>query len=97
MILKRKTIVLQVLKTLHSTKQFNLASQFLHQRFRVMLMAICFLCTITLLTASYFVIHNSIHRVNVVVGLLDTADFIDCFVRFWLMCHISDRMRQAVD
>lgn len=93
---KRGSVAQEMLETLFSMKQLNVASHFLQWRFRIMLTAISFLSAVTLLTASYYIIDNSIHRKIKVVALWDAADIIDSILRLWLVCHTSDSMRKAV-
>lgn len=93
---KREWMAGKILKTLCSTKQLNSASCFLHECFALILLATCLLTTMALLTSSYFFITNLNGGRNKLLTLWDAISTLNAFFSFWLMCHISDRMRQAV-
>lgn len=93
---KREWMAGEILKTLCSTKQLNSASCFLHRCFALILLATCLLTSIVLLTSSYFFIVNFNGGRNKLLTLWDGISALNAFINFCLMCHISDRMRQAV-
>ncbi len=80
---------------LRSLKQLYLAADLLHRHFTTILMVNCFLAFITMFTSAYYVI-ELIQSGHVVVVCWDASDIIDSFIRFWLICHTSDQIRQTV-
>ena len=85
----------QTFEILSSLKQIYYASDLLHHRFSTMLMANCFFSLIVMLTSSYYVIEYK--DKTILIPCWDGLDFLDSFIRFCLVCHASDRMREAVN
>ncbi|EFX89765.1 hypothetical protein DAPPUDRAFT_346895 [Daphnia pulex] len=79
---------------LRSLKQLYLAADLLHRQFSTILMVNCFLAFITMLTSSYYVIEFS-QLGYVVIVCWEASHVVDSFVRFWLICHTSDRIRES--
>ena len=80
---------------LRSLKQLYLAADLLHRHFSTILMVNCFMTFITMLTTTYNVI-EFFQRGNMVLFCWDSSDVMDSFIRFCLICHTSDRIREAV-
>ena len=85
----------QTFEILSSLKQIYYASDLLHHRFSTMLMANCFFSLIVMLTSSYYVIEYK--DKTILIPCWDGLDVLDSFIRFCLVCHASDRMREAVN
>ena len=81
---------------LQTLKQLYLAEDLLHRHFSTILMLYCFMAFITMLTSAYYVIEFIQSGQSMVVVCWDSSDVIDSFIRFWLICHTSDRIREAV-
>ena len=79
---------------LQSLKQLYLAADLLHRHFSTILMVNCFVTFTTMFTATYFVIEFIPSGYAVV--FLDSSDVVDSFIRFWLICHTSDLIRETV-
>ncbi|EFX89767.1 hypothetical protein DAPPUDRAFT_310195 [Daphnia pulex] len=91
----RTAVAQRTFSNLRSLKQLYLASDLLHRHFSTILMANCFQTFITMLTSSYYVI-ESFRKGYWVYFCLDGSDVLDAFVRFWLICHTSDRIRETI-
>lgn len=85
----------QALVVLRSLEQLYSATNFLHRRFRLVLMANCCLIFIVMLTSAYYAI-DSFSKSLIVVGFWSISNVLDPFTRFLAMCHISDQIRIAV-
>lgn len=85
----KTSVLLQPLKPLF------LAISLLHRHLNAVLMINCFLAFISMLTCSYYSIEH-IREGRVIAACWDVTDIVDSFARYWAMCHISDRMREAV-
>lgn len=92
---QNSAIAKQTFVMLRSLKAFPLAIELLHHHFNTMLMANCFLDFIIMLTSSFYLIEYFGDGLSM-AACWDVMDVIDSFVRFWLVCHISDKMRKAV-
>jgi hypothetical protein len=80
---------------LRSLKQLNLAADLLHRHFSTILIVNCFLTLTMMFCAIYYVI-EFIPSGYVAAVCLDSSDFVDYFIRFWLICHTSDLIRETV-
>jgi hypothetical protein len=78
------------------TKQLYLAADLLHRHFSTILMLNCFMAFITMFIYAYYVIEFIQSGLSMIVVFWDSSDVIESFVRFWLICHTSDRIREAV-
>ena len=92
---KNNTNIQRIFDILQSLKQLYLAADLLHRHFSTILMVNCFMTFITMLTTTYNVI-DFFQRGNMVLFCWDSSDVIDSFIRFCLICHTSDRIREAV-
>ncbi len=90
-----QTVAQRTFAHLRSLKQLYLAADLLHRHFSTILVVNCFLTFITMLTSSYYVI-EFIQRGYVVIVCWEVSTVLDSFVRFWLICHTSDRIRETV-
>jgi hypothetical protein len=45
---------------------------------------------------SFYYLIELFERGYVVVACWEVSDVLDSFVRFWLICHTSDRIRETV-
>ena len=79
---------------LRSLKQLNLAADLLHRHFSTILIVNCFLTLTMMFCAIYYVIEFIPSGYAVV--FLDSSDVVDSFIRFWLICHTSDLIRETV-
>jgi len=89
------TVAQRTFANLRSLKQLYVATDLLHRHFGTMLAVNCFFTFITMITSSYYVIEY-LKNGYVVVVCWDASDVLDSFVRFWLICHTSDRIREIV-
>ncbi|KAI9557572.1 hypothetical protein GHT06_017400 [Daphnia sinensis] len=81
--------------TLRSLKQLYSAAELLHHRFSTMLMINSCSALINMFSASYYSI-ESLRQGDMVMLFRDSSDMIAFFViRFWLMCHTADRIRET--
>ena len=80
---------------LGSLKKLYEAADLLHHHFSTILAVNCFLTFVTMLTSSYYAI-EFIQRGYVVIVCWEGSDVLDAFIRFWLICHTSDRIRETV-
>jgi hypothetical protein len=81
---------------LRSLKQLYLAADLLYRHFSTILMLDCFMAFIKMFTSAYYVIEFIQSGNSMVVIFWDASDVIDSFIRFWLICHTSDRIRESV-
>ncbi len=81
---------------LRTLKQLYLAADLLHRHFSTILMLNCFMAFITMFIYAYYVIEFIQSGLSMIVVFWDSSDVIESFVRFWLICHTSDRIREAV-
>ena len=94
-VIKCQIITQRTFGILLSLKQLYLAADLLHRHFSTILMVNCFMTFITMLTTTYNVI-EFFQRGNMVLFCWDSSDVMDSFIRFCLICHTSDRIREAV-
>jgi hypothetical protein len=80
---------------LGSLKKLYEAADLLHHHFSTILAVNCFLTVVTMLTSSYYVI-EFFKSGRLIPLCWDASDVLDSFVRFWLICHTSDRIRETV-
>lgn len=85
----------RTIEALQPLKQLYLATKVLHQRFSAMLMANCYITSLFILTSTYYVI-DYIRASKVLVTCWDASFVVDSFIRFWVICHGADRVRDAV-
>ena len=85
----------QTFVILQYLRQLYFATHLLYRRFSAMLLASCFSSFLTMLTSSYYLI-ESIKSKYVVVSCLDGFNVFDSFVRFFLICYTTDRIRKSV-
>jgi hypothetical protein len=90
-----RTAVQRTFSNLRYLKQLFLAADLLHRHFSTVLAINCFLTFVTMLTSSYYII-LFYKRGNVVVFCWGCSDVIEAFLRFWLICHTSDQIRETV-
>jgi hypothetical protein len=81
--------------SLQSLKKLYEAADLLHHHFSTILAVNCFLTVVTMLTSSYYAI-EFIQRGYVVIVCWEGSDVLDAFIRFWLICHMSDQIRESV-
>lgn len=93
---KTSAIVQQTVVVLRSLKSLYLATAMLYRSLSFLLLANCFISVIIMFTSSYYAIEFLENRNTILVGSWDAIDVIDSFVRFWLVCHVSDRVRKTV-
>ena len=94
-VIPSQIIVHRTLTNLRSLKQLYLAADLLHRHFSTILAVNCFLTFVIMFTSFYYSI-EFIHRGYVVIVCWAGSDVLDCFVRFWLICHTSDQIRETV-
>jgi hypothetical protein len=94
-VIPSRTVAQRTFSNLRSLKQLYLAADLLHRHFSTILVVNCFLTFITMLTSSYYVIEFS-QRGFVAIVCWEASHVLDSFVRFWLICHTSDRIRESV-
>ena len=94
-VIKCQIITQRTFGILLSLKQLYLAADLLHRHFSTILMVNCFVTFLTMFTATYFVI-EFIPSGYVPMVFLDSSDVVDSFIRFWLICHTSDLIRETV-
>lgn len=80
---------------LRSLTQLYSAAELLHHRFSTMLMINSCSTLISMFSASYYLI-ESFRQGDMIMLCRDSSDMITSFIRFWLMCHTADRIREAV-
>jgi hypothetical protein len=90
-----RTAVQRTFSNLRSLKQLYMAADLLHRHFSTVLAINCFHTFVTMLTSSYYII-LFYKRGNVVVFCWGGCDVIEAFLRFWLICHTSDQIRETV-
>ena len=93
---KNNTNIQRIFDILRYLKQLYLASDLLHRHFSTILMVNCFVTFLTMLTSAYYVI-EFIPSGYVPMVFLDSSDVVDSFIRFWLICHTSDLIRETVN
>ncbi|KAK4016644.1 hypothetical protein OUZ56_031606 [Daphnia magna] len=79
---------------LRSLTQLYSAAELLHHRFSTMLMINSCSTLISMFSASYYLI-ESFRQGDMIMLCRDSSDMITSFIRFWLMCHTADRIREA--
>ena len=94
-VIKCQIITQRTFGILLSLKQLYLAADLLHRHFSTILMVNCFVTFLTMLTSAYYVI-EFIPSGYVPVVFLNSSDVVDSFIRFWLICHTSDLIRETV-
>lgn len=80
---------------LRSLTQLYSAAELLHHRFSTMLMINSCSTLISMFSASYYSI-ESLLQGDMIMLFRDSSDMIASFIRFWLMCHTADRIRETV-
>lgn len=90
-----RIVSLRSFTILGSLKQLYLAADLLHRRFNIMLMVNSCSTVITMFSSSYYSI-EFLRQGNMVMLCRDSSDMIASFIRFWLMCHTADRIRETV-
>jgi hypothetical protein len=90
-----RTAVQRTFWHLRSLKQLYLAADLLHRHFSAVLAINCFLTFVRMLTSSYYII-EFYKRGDVVLVCWSGSDVIEAFLRFWLICHTSDQIREIV-
>ena len=95
-VIKCQIITQRTFGILLSLKQLYLAADLLHRHFSTILMVNCCVTFLTMFTATYFVI-EFIPSGYVPMVFLDSSDVVDSFIRFWLICHTSDLIRETVN
>ena len=94
-VIKCQIITQRTFGILLSLKQLYLAADLLHRHFSTILMVNCFVTFLTMLTSAYYVI-EFIPSGYVPMVFLDSSDVVDSVIRFWLICHTSDLIRETV-
>ena len=94
-VIKCQIITQRTFGILLSLKQLYLAADLLHRHFSTILMVNCFVTFLTMFTATYFVI-EFIPSGYVPMVFLDSSDVVDSVIRFWLICHTRDLIRETV-
>ncbi|EFX74771.1 hypothetical protein DAPPUDRAFT_346882 [Daphnia pulex] len=87
------TAVQRTFSNLRSLKHLYLAAELLHRHFSTVLAVNCFLTFVTMFTSSYYII-EFYKRGNVIVVCWSCIDVLEAFLRFWLICHTSDQIRE---
>jgi hypothetical protein len=90
-----RTAVQRTFSNLRSLKHLYLAAELLHSHFSIVLAINCFLAFVTMFTSSYYII-EFYKRDNVIVVCWSCSDVLEAFLRFWLICHTSDQIRETV-
>ena len=93
-VIKCRIITQRTFNILRTLKQLYLAADLLHRHFSAILMVNCFVTFLTMLTSAYYVI-EFIPSGYVMVGS-DLIDVVESIIRFWLICHTSDLIRETV-
>ncbi len=86
---------MQTFIVLRPLKELYLATDLLHRRLSRMLLANCCMSFVIMLTSSYYVIEY-IREKYFMVACWDGFDVFDSFLRYFLICHTTDRIREAV-
>jgi hypothetical protein len=94
-VIKCQIITRRTFDILRTLKQLYLAADLLHRHFSTILIVNCFLTLTMMFCAIYYVI-EFIPSGYVAAVCLDSSDFVDYFIRFWLICHTSDLIRETV-
>jgi hypothetical protein len=94
--IQSRIITQRTFDILRSLKQLYLAADLLYRHFSTILMLDCFMAFIKMFTSAYYVIEFIQSGNSMVVIFWDASDVIDSFIRFWLICHTSDRIRESV-
>ncbi len=89
------TAVQRTFPNLRYLKQLYLAADLLHLHFGTVLAVNCFQTFVTMFTSSYYII-EFYKRGNVIVVCWSCIDVFEAFLRFWLICHTSDLIREVV-
>ncbi|XP_057366762.2 uncharacterized protein LOC130687605 [Daphnia carinata] len=79
---------------LRSLRQLYSAAELLHRHFSTMLMVHSCSMLINMFAASYYSI-EFLRQGDIVMLCRDSSDMIGSFIRFWLMCHTADRIRET--
>ncbi len=93
---QKHVIHLKTFAVLRSLKELNFATEFLHRRLSSMFLAICCMSFVTMLTSSYYVIEFIFIDKQFMTSCWEGFTVFDSFLRFFFICHTSDRMRKAV-
>ena len=94
-VIPSRTVAQRTFANLRSLKQLYLAADLLHRHFSTILVVNCFLTVVTMFTSFYYLIELFL-RGYAVGACWEVSDVLDSFVRFWLICHTSDRIRETV-
>ena len=93
-VIKCQIITRRTFDILRTLKQLYLAADLLYRHFSTILIVNCFLTLTMMFCAIYYVIEFIPSGYAVV--FLDSCDVVDYFIRFWLICHTSDLIRETV-
>ena len=93
-VIKCQIITQRTFDILRTLKQLYLAADLLYRHFSTILIVNCFLTLTMMFCAIYYVIEFIPSGYAVV--FLDSCDVVDYFIRFWLICHTSDLIRETV-
>ncbi len=93
-VIKCQIITRRTFDILRTLKQLYLAADLLYRHFSTILIVNCFLTLTIMFCAIYYVIEFIPSGYAVV--FLDSCDVVDYFIRFWLICHTSDLIRETV-
>ena len=93
-VIKCQIITRRTFDILRTLKQLYLAADLLYRHFSTILIVNCFLTLTIMFCAIYYVIEFIPSGYAVV--FLDSSDVVDSFIRFWLICHTSDLIRETV-
>jgi len=94
-VIKCQIITQRTFDILRTLKQLYLAADLLHRHFSTILMVNCFVTFLTMLISAYYVI-EFFQRGNMVVVCLELSEVVESLIRFWLICHTSDLIRETV-
>jgi hypothetical protein len=89
------TAIQRTFSNLRYLKQLYSAADLLHRHFGTVLAVNCFLTFLTMFTSSYYII-EFYKRGYVIVVFWSCSDVLEAFLRFWLICHTSDQIRETV-
>lgn len=94
-VIPSRAVAQRSFSNLRSLKQLYEAADLLYLHFSTILVVNCCQTFITMLTSSYYFV-ESFRKSYWVFFCLDGSDVLDAFVRFWLVCHTSDQIRETV-
>ncbi len=88
-------IHVEIFGLLRHLKELNLATDLLHRRLSSMLLGNCCMSFVIMLTSSYYAIEY-IKEKYYIGACWDGFDVFDSFLRYFIICDTTDRMREAV-